>query len=82
MPVVNAAAKTPHEPRLARVASLVADTSRSRMLSYLLGGEFASAGELARACGAVTVVPFHFSPRYTECEAELRNELRAPHEGR
>lgn len=43
------AAKTPHEPRLARVAALVADASRSRMLSYLLGGEFASAGELARA---------------------------------
>lgn len=40
---------TPHEPRLARIASLVADASRSRMLSYLLGGEFASAGELARA---------------------------------
>ena len=39
----------PHEPRLARVASLVADASRSRMLSYLLGGEFASAGELALA---------------------------------
>ncbi|MGA0609707.1 ArsR/SmtB family transcription factor [Caldimonas sp. KR1-144] len=40
---------TPHEPRLARIAALVADASRSRMLSYLLGGEFASAGELARA---------------------------------
>ena len=39
----------PHEPRLARVAALVADASRSRMLSYLLGGELASAGELARA---------------------------------
>jgi len=38
-----------HEPRLARVAALVADASRSRMLSYLLGGDLASAGELARA---------------------------------
>jgi DNA-binding transcriptional ArsR family regulator len=38
-----------HEPRLARMASLVADTSRARMLCYLLGGEMASAGELARA---------------------------------
>ena len=37
------------EPRLARVAALVADASRSRMLSYLLGGEFASASELAEA---------------------------------
>jgi len=42
-----------HEPRLARIASLVADASRSRMLSYLLGGEFASAGELAR-CASVS----------------------------
>ena len=47
MPTTPRAA--PHEPRLARVASLVADASRSRMLSYLLGGECASAGELALA---------------------------------
>ncbi|MBV9890569.1 MAG: helix-turn-helix transcriptional regulator [Rhizobacter sp.] len=39
----------PHEPRLARVAAMVADPARSRILSYLLGGEFASAGELAAA---------------------------------
>lgn len=37
-----------HEPRLAHVAGLVADASRARMLSYLLGGEYASASELAR----------------------------------
>jgi DNA-binding transcriptional ArsR family regulator len=41
------------EPRLARIAALMADASRARMLSYLLGGEFASAGELA-ACAAVS----------------------------
>jgi DNA-binding transcriptional ArsR family regulator len=40
-----------HEPRLARVAALVADATRSRMLCHLLGGEFASASELARAAG-------------------------------
>ena len=40
-----------HEPRLARVAALVADASRSRMLCYLLDGDYASAGELARAAG-------------------------------
>lgn len=40
---------TPREPRLARVAALVADPARSRMLAYLLSGEYASAGELARA---------------------------------
>jgi DNA-binding transcriptional ArsR family regulator len=39
---------TPHEPRLARVAAIVADPARSRMLSYLLCGEYASAGELAK----------------------------------
>jgi DNA-binding transcriptional ArsR family regulator len=37
-----------HEPRLARVAAMVADPARSRMLSHLLTGEYASAGELAR----------------------------------
>lgn len=39
------------EPRLARMASLVADASRSRMLCHLLGGEWASASELAAAAG-------------------------------
>ena len=42
-----------HEPRLARVAAMVADPARSRMLAYLLSGEFASAGELAQ-CASVT----------------------------
>jgi DNA-binding transcriptional ArsR family regulator len=40
---------TPHEPRLARVAAIVADPTRSRMLTYLLSGEYASASELAKA---------------------------------
>jgi DNA-binding transcriptional ArsR family regulator len=40
---------TPHEPRLARVAAMVADPARSRMLSYLLAGNYASASELAHA---------------------------------
>lgn len=34
---------------MARVAALVADPTRSRMLAYLLSGEYASAGELAQA---------------------------------
>jgi DNA-binding transcriptional ArsR family regulator len=42
-------AQATHEPRLARVAALVADPARSRMLAYLLSGEYASAGELARS---------------------------------
>jgi DNA-binding transcriptional ArsR family regulator len=49
-------ADAPHEPRLARVAALVADPSRARMLAFLLAGDYASAGELARAAsvGAAT----------------------------
>jgi DNA-binding transcriptional ArsR family regulator len=43
-----------HEPRLARVAALMADPARSRMLAYLLSGEFATASELARVA---TVTP-------------------------
>ena len=39
----------PHEPRIARVAALLADPARSRMLAYLMDGQFASAGELAQA---------------------------------
>jgi DNA-binding transcriptional ArsR family regulator len=41
----------PHEPRLARVAAMIADPARSRMLAYLLDGQYASAGELAAAAG-------------------------------
>jgi DNA-binding transcriptional ArsR family regulator len=41
----------PHEPRLARVAAMIADPARSRMLAYLLDGQYASAGELATAAG-------------------------------
>lgn len=37
------------EPRLARVAAMIADPARSRMLAYLLDGSYASASELARA---------------------------------
>jgi DNA-binding transcriptional ArsR family regulator len=48
MPVKPAA----HEPRLVRIAALMADATRARMLSYLLGGELASAGELA-TCASV-----------------------------
>ena len=49
-------ADAPHDPRLARVAALVADPSRARMLAFLLSGEYASAGELARTAsiGAAT----------------------------
>jgi DNA-binding transcriptional ArsR family regulator len=42
------------EPRFARIAALIADPSRARMLANLLSGEARSAGELARA---VSITP-------------------------
>ena len=39
------------EPRFARVAAAIADPTRARMLSVLLGGESLPAGEIARAAG-------------------------------
>ncbi len=42
----------PHpEPRFSRIAAVIADPSRARMLAALLGGEYRSAGELAKAAG-------------------------------
>jgi DNA-binding transcriptional ArsR family regulator len=40
-----------YEPRFARIAAMIADPARSRMLAYLLGGHVASAGELAECAG-------------------------------
>ena len=39
------------------------------------------AGELARRAGAAMAVPFHFSPRYLEREAELRAQFDAAFHG-
>ncbi len=39
------------EPRFSRIAAVIADPSRARMLAALLGGEYRSAGELAKAAG-------------------------------
>jgi DNA-binding transcriptional ArsR family regulator len=38
-----------YEPRMARVAAMIADPARSRMLAYVLDGSYASASELAAA---------------------------------
>ncbi|HEY0886703.1 MAG TPA: MBL fold metallo-hydrolase [Ramlibacter sp.] len=37
------------------------------------------AGSIARLAGARRVVPFHFSPRYDQGEADLRREVEAAH---
>jgi ribonuclease Z len=40
------------------------------------------AGELARAAGVSSAVPFHFSPRYMDREPELRAQFEAAYRGR
>lgn len=67
-----------HEPRLARVAAMVADPARSRMLAYLLSGEYASAGELARAASVTPATASgHLAKlqhtRFVVCEARGRH---------
>ncbi len=42
---------TSPEPRFAKIASMIGDPTRARMLSALMGGEFLAAGELAHAAG-------------------------------
>jgi DNA-binding transcriptional ArsR family regulator len=39
------------EPRFARIAAMIGDPTRARMLSALMGGQALSAGELARTAG-------------------------------
>jgi DNA-binding transcriptional ArsR family regulator len=67
-----------HEPRLARVAAMIADPARSRMLAYLLDGSYASASELARAASVTaSTASSHLakleSNRFVICEARGRH---------
>jgi ribonuclease Z len=39
------------------------------------------AGSIARDSAAREIVPFHFSPRYTDCESDLVSEARAAFQG-
>ncbi len=69
---------TPHEPRLARVAAMIADPARSRMLAYLLSGHAASAGELAQAaCVTAPTASGHLAKLqasgFVVCEARGRH---------
>jgi len=52
-------------------AFLHEDEGLARERSHLTARQ---AGELARAAGAKTLAPFHFSPRYAEMEQQLLNE--------
>jgi DNA-binding transcriptional ArsR family regulator len=42
---------TSPEPRFARIAAMMGDPTRARMLAALMGGQFLAAGELAAAAG-------------------------------
>jgi len=42
---------TPPEPRFAKIAAMIGDPTRARMLAALMGGQFLAAGELADAAG-------------------------------
>ncbi|HJV94510.1 MAG TPA: helix-turn-helix transcriptional regulator [Albitalea sp.] len=42
---------TAPEPRFARIAAVIGDPTRARMLSALMGGQYLAAGELAAASG-------------------------------
>ena len=39
------------EPRFARIAAMIGDPTRARMLAALMGGQYLAAGELARCAG-------------------------------
>lgn len=44
---------TSPEPRFAKIAAMMGDPTRARMLAALLGGEYLAAGELAQAAGVM-----------------------------
>ncbi len=69
---------TSHEPRLAGVASMIGDPTRSRMLAYLLSGDYASAGELARAAGVTPATASGHLVRLLDAGL-LRSEPRGRH---
>ena len=54
------------------------DAERARNRFHLTTRQ---AGELARRAGATLAIPFHFSPRYLEREAELRAQFDAAFRG-
>jgi ribonuclease Z len=54
------------------------DVGEARRKNHLTASQ---AGSIARDCGAHEVIPFHFSPRYADCEAALVNEVRSAFRG-
>ncbi|MCC6610146.1 MAG: ribonuclease Z [Burkholderiales bacterium] len=77
-----------HEANARRIAALAADADLLFIEAVFLDADAGhaarkfhltarQAGTIARAARARLVIPFHFSPRYTGREAELREELEA-----
>lgn len=75
-----------HAENAKRITALVRDVDTLFIESTFLEQDAAQAavkyhlttseaGRLARAAGAKRVFPFHFSPRYTDCEARVREEV-------
>lgn len=65
------------EPRLARVAAVIADPSRARTLSLLLGGRLHTAGELARHAGiSAATMSAHLKLLVDEGLARVRQQGR------
>lgn len=77
-----------NEDNVRRIAALAADADQLFIECVFLEEDAShaarkfhltarQAGNIARAARAKAVAPFHFSPRYTHREAELRGELEA-----
>lgn len=81
-----------HDENVRRIAALAADADvlfieamfleqdavAARSKSHLTARQ---AGTIAREAAARSLVPFHFSPRYSDCEPRLRAEVQAAFEG-
>jgi len=81
-----------HPDNVQRIAALVADAAQLFIECVFLEEDAdhaarkyhltaRQAGSIARKAGAKLVIPFHFSPRYADREAELRGELEAARAG-
>ncbi|MBX3622988.1 MAG: helix-turn-helix transcriptional regulator [Rhizobacter sp.] len=65
------------EPRFAKVAAMIGDPTRARMLAALMGGGYLAAGELARAAGVTAQTASTHIAKLVESElVELRHQGR------
>lgn len=81
-----------HEENVERIVQLARDADMLFIESVFLDADIShasekqhltarQAGTIARLAGVRNVVPFHFSPRYSDRESELRAELEAAFRG-